>query len=308
VSKYLPTLARIAIAVVLLGATIRFAASDLSSISESIAEAALWPLLAVVGLFLLTRVTDAFYMQLLYQPAAPSLSLKGALRLVIIQGVAALAIPRFGNIAGAAWLKTVHGLGLLRFTGIHLAATLLNGATIALIGSVALFLVGTSEHATSITVILAVAVGTFILLIVLGLRLRVERGSRWRDAMADAHDGFTSLASHPSRLPAILLLQMWSMLARAARIGFALLAITTLWPDTSGVLVASSLADLATLIALTPAGLGLREAAATAAAQIAAVGLEAMLAAVLLDRIVGVGGTLVLGLPLLLKTNKHKAA
>lgn len=304
----LATIGRIALAIVLLGATIRFAAGDLSSIGSTLSKAAFWPLVGVVALFLVTRVSDALYTLMLYRPAVPSLSFGGALRLVIIQGVAALALPRFGNIAGAAWLKTVHGLGVLRFTGIHLAATLLNGATIALIGCAALLFVASSTDRSIIAITLGVAFAAFVVAIIVGARLSIARGSRWRNAFADAHEGFHSLAANRHRLPAILAMQLWAMIARAARIGFALLAVAALWPDTAGLLAAGSLADLATLIALTPAGLGLREAAATAAAAVAEVGPQPMLAAVLLDRIVGVAGTLVLGLPMLLGKPHKKAA
>lgn len=297
----LSTIARIALALVLLGATIRFAAGDLSSIGSTISNAAFWPLVGVIGLFLITRLTDALYMLLLYRPAAPTLSFGDAVRLVLIQGVAALAIPRFGNIAGAAWLKTVHGLGVLRFTGIHLAATLLNVATVASIGLVAVL---AGARSTPAAIILACAIAGALGAILLGTKLNFKRTSRLRRAAMDIHDGFFSLAAQRSRLPLVIVFQSWAMAARTARIALSVVAVAAVWPNEAGIFVTGALADLATLVALTPAGLGLREAAATATASVAAVGVEAMLAAVLLDRIVGVAGTLLLGFPLLLRPKK----
>ena len=298
---------RIALALLLLAVIIRLAAGDLATIGDSLAQAAPWPIVGVALIFLLTRLTDALYMLLLYKPGAPSLNLRGAIRLVVIQGVAALAIPRFGNVAGAAYLKTVHGLGLLRFSGIHLAASLLNGATIALIGLVFLAVVAMNnapEGSGIVAIILIIALLAFILSLALGNRFPVFGSGRLHEAVTEARAGFASLHAQQPRLGGIFALQAWSMLARSARIGLCVMAIDGVWPRTDGLLVAGSLADLATIIALTPSGLGLREAAATASATIAGINAEVMLSAVLLDRVVGVAGTLVLGLPLAI-ASKH---
>ena len=300
-------LLRFLLAIALLVATVRFAASDFANVSATLAQAACWPIVAVVFLFLLTRLTDALYMSALYRPAAPTLTFRGSLRLVIIQGVAALAIPRFGNIAGAAWLKTSHGLGILKFSGIHIAATLINAGLIAVLGFMAAWFVPQPQREPIALAILLCAFATVVLSLALISRQKIARGSRWRDALADAHEGFSSISSRPARLPAILLLQGWSMLARTARIGFSILAISAVWPNSAGLVEAGAIADLATLVALTPAGLGLREAAATATANVAGVTAEIMLAGVLLDRMIGIAGTLLLGIPLLWSSSHEKA-
>jgi uncharacterized membrane protein YbhN (UPF0104 family) len=294
-------LLRLVLGVALIVATVRLVTGDFDTIARSLENASLLPIVAVAVIFLLTRLTDALYMLLLYRPAAPTLSFAGAVRLVLIQGVAALAIPRFGNIAGAAWLKTVHGLGMLRFTGIHLAATLLNAATVASIGLVAVLAGARSAPAA---IILVCALAGSVAAILLGTKLHVQRTSRLRRAAMDVHEGFNSLAARRGRLGLVVLFQGWAMAARTARIACSIVAVAAVWPDGAGVFVAGSLADLATLVAITPAGLGLREAAATAAATVAGVGVEEMLAAVVLDRIIGVAGTLLLGFPLTLSKQK----
>jgi uncharacterized protein (TIRG00374 family) len=130
------------------------------------------------------------------------------------------------------------------------------------------------------------------------LLLRIEVGSSWQGRLAAfvrrASQSWALLAQSRDIVPRLVVLQLVTLLLRAARLQMAFSAIGQ--PvNYCGVLVASLIADLTMLVSITPMALGLREGAITYAAQLMGTTPSIALAAAVIDRLVWTVGVLVVG-------------
>jgi Mg2+-importing ATPase len=216
--------------------------------------------------------------------------------LSVLAAVPNFFVPRSGFGTLALALRARHGVPLAVSSSLVLPLAALDFIFIAATGlAVQIGVVGLDHpHAPVIALIFGVVLlaGCAGLLVRVPLRLpfgppRVRAFfERFDAAWAELRGSRRFLVRASVLLAGICALRIVRLALAFAALGYA--------PDLAGLVVASLLGDLMFLLALTPGGLGLREAAIVYCADLAGVTPDASLAAALLDRLVMMGSILVI--------------
>ena len=216
--------------------------------------------------------------------------------LSVLAAVPNFFVPRSGFGTLALALRARHGVPIAVSSSLVLPLAALDFLFIAAAGlAVQIGVVGLDHpHAP----VIAATFGVVLLAAAAGLLVRVPMRlpfgpprlraflERFDAAWARLRGSRRFIVRAGSLLAGICALRLLRLMLAFAALGFS--------PDLPGLVVASLLGDLMFLLALTPGGLGLREAAIVYCADLAGVSPDASLAAALLDRLVMMGSILLI--------------
>jgi uncharacterized membrane protein YbhN (UPF0104 family) len=173
---------------------------------------------------------------------------------------------RAGTLIVAHYLKVVHGLSYARFGSLFGIRILLTFIAIGSSGTIATLLVWANHGRLSL-----VLFGTFTtlaasatLILVSPLPERRERSGRVRRALEEASEGAIRLRTAPALGAFVLVTNLLQQATLVARFYFGTRALGNS-PPLEHLILLAPVASLASLTALTPGALGLREAAMGAA-------------------------------------------
>ncbi len=251
------------------------------------------PAMLAVILMVVTRVVDAWLLIHLFSDDSARLNFRQTIRIVTLQNLSAFVAPKSGLVAAAAILKIEHGVGLARFTGVQIASLAIKVVMTASIGVAASIGVRFGDSSNVLPASLDVLIaGLAALPLLVGIGYLIasradlsrRKGGRIRTAFCDAWLGIANLSHDRRRLAWILVLS--AVTAATKILSFLLVVYGVLGAIDSplGVVVVSSVSELGTALSLTPAGLGVREAAAGLTAVFAGLTPPLMIGIALVDR------------------------
>lgn len=247
------------------------------------------PLVAImVAAFVAARIIYALVVKLALERLRHHVGLWELYLLTHIMSYANLFLPRVGLGAPALYLKFKHNISYAVFGSLFLPALVLHVAAAGLIGLVCqAILWRTTPEIVDYRI---TALFECVLLAGLGAALiRVPIPARFQGRIAQfarrLMDAWKTLGTTWDLIGKILGLRVAFLLVNAARLyaGFRAIDVDVSF---TGVVIASLLADLSMLVAITPAGLGLREAVVAFSAHVLGVEPSAALSVAILDRLV----------------------
>lgn len=264
-----------------------------------------WPqvLCLVLALFAVNLV-NGLVLRDLVAHFGVRLRLRAWLSLTLVGSLVNLVSPvRGGAALRAVYLKRVYGVALGEVATVLVGSTVCSLAVTAALGAATIAVLGVPGGAYGWTVLLASAV--LAALLAASLRIGLPPGSALSRVprIRRASEAWRSIGRQPALLRRLL---AWNILtaslhALAFYLAFSLAGFADDWrvPVTS-----SAFARMGTIIALTPAGLGVFEAFGVLSASLAGANAAGALAGVLIVRVVGAAVTIVAGLctlPLLMR-------
>ena len=208
-----------------------------------------------------------------------------------------LLLPRTGVAGVAIYLKRRYGLRITSYLSLSVTVLLLSAVVCGLVGAfVQLALAqaagGPLRGDVLVLFLGAASLATGALMLPPGLRSALP--TRIFERLSGVHDAWQAMAGRWRALGHIMALHLAAALLRALRLQIVFAAVGVEIPY-AVVLLASLLADLATLISVTPGGLGFREAALAYAASLLGVEPSLAILAALVDRLVWSGIVIVFG-------------
>jgi len=220
-----------------------------------------------------------------------------AFMLTILISYTNLAIPRAGYGPAAVYLKRCYGIPLADFSSLFLPIIAIQLPCIGALGllcQVALAVQGGVPYDPSYSLVFGASLGIGAALPFLRLPFSDGRAGRVAGFLRRFNDSWQLLARSPRTLMVMLAAQVAVLLLRALRLDIAFSALE-FDPPFWGVFLASLLADIVFLLSVTPAALGLREAAIAYGAEAMGVSASIAVTVTILDRLVWVVGVLVVG-------------
>jgi uncharacterized membrane protein YbhN (UPF0104 family) len=216
--------------------------------------------------------------------------------LSVLAAVPNLFVPRSGFGTLALSLRARHGIPFAISSSLVLPLAALDLIVISAVGlAVQTAVVGLAHpHAPVIAAIFALVLVAGCAGLVVRVPLRMPFGPRRVRAFFERFDAAWAQLRRSRRFvvrAGSLLVGICALRLLRLMLAFGALDFS---PDLAGLVVASLLGDLMYLLALTPAALGLREAAIVYCADLAGVTPAASLAAAILDRLVMTGTILVI--------------
>lgn len=254
---------------------------------ERLGEVPPWLVIAMVAVFLLTRLLTSEVMRLALLELGHRIGHVEAMLLGFLRAYANLIIPRSGFGAAGVYLKMRHGVTLANYGSLVLPLTVLQLIVIGGtgLGTQAWLLVADQNRPSPlVATAFAVVVAAGVLGVVVPLVVPQRWSGRMGRFLAGLSASWHTLRSSRGLAWRVLLLQAATILLRAGRLQLAFWAVGAT-PDPLGVLVASLLADIMFVLSLTPGALGFREAAIVYGIRLAGVGEPVSLAAAILDRV-----------------------
>jgi len=227
----------------------------------SVLEVSVGEVAAMAALVLLTFVVASGQSFTLYRAAGVKISFVDNFLLALTAYFGNYLPMRAGTLVRARYLKAVHGLRYARFVsvnGIRMVITLVATGVMGLVGTVGVAMGGGELSVPLLSVFLAFAL-TPCTVLLLRVPERREGMGRLRRILTDAAEGFADLR----RQPIVSLVVLALTLVQHASVGcrFYIAAGATGSPPSAVVVVLlAPLAALAGFAAVTPGGIGLREA------------------------------------------------
>jgi len=243
--------------------------------------------LMILG-FVASRLIYSLVVKLALEHLRFSIGLWELYLLTHIMSYANLFLPRMGLGAPALYLKLKHNVSYAVFGSLLLPALVLHVAAAGALGLICQAVLWVANPALLDGRITAM----FVAVLLSGLAaavIRVPIPARFQGRLAQfarrLMDAWAALGSNRGLIGQILALRVAFLLVNAARlyVGFRAIGVNVPY---AGVIIASLLADLSMLVAITPAGLGLREAVVAFTAHLLGTDPAAALSAAVLDRIV----------------------
>lgn len=253
-------------------------------------------LAAVVAMSMVTRM---FSMEIYVQTLAGigcMIPRVEAFMLMMLRAYSSLLVPRSGFGTTGFYLKKRYGVRYASYTALLLPIGIVQCLVIGLLGLGIIVLLRTRYEAVSPSWVIAVF-GCSGLFASLALLIRIRLPEEWSGKLAHFVQGFSDawhdLSRNRTLLVRLVVLHTCGIVGRAFRLYLVFLSLG-LETHFLGVVVASLLADLAFIFAVTPAGLGFREAAIVFGAGLTGVTRDDALAAAFLDRLVMISTMIVL--------------
>ena len=253
---------------------------------------------AVAVLWLASRYPAAEIMRISLRALGHRIGRYEAFMLQMVQSYGNLLLPRAGIGMPALYLKLRHGTPVADLGAVQvLPMTLVQVFTIGVTGlacQAAMLTPGGAEPDRAMAVAFAVVAAACAA----PLMVPVPKGQLGRGRLgaflARLVGAWDKLGRSRALLGRVVLTQVAMLFVRALRMFVCFRAVGVQVPY-SGALAASLLADLAFIFAVTPSGLGFREAAVVYAARVVGTTGDIALAAAVLDRLVGTACTVLVG-------------
>jgi uncharacterized membrane protein YbhN (UPF0104 family) len=260
-----------------------------------------WAVLGVVALYLPARWLSAEVMRRALASLGHALAAGEVLLLTFANSYVNLVVPRAGLGMPAAYLKLRRGVPVADVSAVQLVGmTLLQATCIGLIGLACLALLPTPPAPGAVPVdgwiygvFAATAAGTLALLLC-PVRVAAHRQGKLASFVRRVLESWRRLARDARGVATILVIQAAVLLLRGARVQLCFYAIGQPVGYLPA-LAASLLADVASLVGITPSGLGFRETAIVLASGVLGTSRDLGLAAAVLDRAVTSGVVIVVG-------------
>ena len=256
------------------------------------------PLLPVIlVLYFAARSVTGEIMRFSLQRLGHHIGRLEAFMLTILVSYTNLAIPRAGYGPAALYLKRSYGIPLADFSSLFLPIIAIQLPCIGALGlfcQVALTAREGVAYDPISSLVFGASLGVGIALPFLRLPVSNERMGRIAGFLRRFSESWRLLARSPRTLAIMLAAQFVVLLLRALRLDVAFSALD-LDPSFWGVGVASLLADVVFLLSITPAALGLREAAIAYSAEAMGVPASVAVTVTILDRLVWALGVVVVG-------------
>jgi len=208
-----------------------------------------------------------------------------------------LLLPaRAGIFARGFYLHRRHGLPVGRFVAIAMASSwhMALAAAVLLLAAIAVR-GGPPDLAAFGGIVLAVLVGVAIVAVRLPENRLPRRDSRVGRFAHEAFAGMRAFRGRRGEASAVFLQNAATILVSAARLGIACAAVGQS-PSVAGVVAATALVSLSSVVALTPGNLGVKEAITASCAGLLGIDAEHALLASLVDRAVAMVVVVALGL------------
>ena len=288
---------RIVLSLIVL-ATLLYVGSHYADELHRLGDVSLWAALGIIALYLPARWLSAEVMRASLVSLGNTVGAVEIVLLTFANSYMNLVIPRAGLGMPAMYLKVRRGVPIADVSAVQIVSmTMLQTTCIGVIGLISLLLVhqayGRSVPVALYGVFAAVAIGTSALLM-----FPIRIGPHWPGKIANfAHkvtENWHRLSRDRTAVVRILLIQSIVLLLRAARLQLCFHAIGQPVGYLPA-LAASLLADVGSLISVTPGALGFRETAIVLTSSLLGATRDVGLAAALLDRVVTTGVIILIG-------------
>lgn len=256
------------------------------------------PLLPVIlALYFAARSVTGEVMRFSLQRLGHHIGRLEAFMLTILVSYTNLALPRAGYGPAALYLKRCYRVPLADFSSLFLPIIAIQLPCIGALGllcQVVLAAKGSVPYDPIYSLVFGTSLGVGVALPFVRLPISDERTGRIARFVRRFGESWQVLARSPRTLTAIVAAQLCVLALRALRLDVAFSALE-LDPSFWGVFLASLLADIVFLFSITPAALGLREAAIAYGAEAMGVSASIAVTVTILDRLVWVLGVVVVG-------------
>lgn len=253
-----------------------------------LAEASL-PIVALMfGCVALGRVGQGRTIQLLLLPLGHAMRFRDGFFISNLTGLSNLLLPRAGVGTAALYLNRRHEVPFSDYGSITVFLALLDAVATGLVGLLSLALAA-ALTAAPFDLRIALAFAGVVLGGVAATQIRMDLPARFDGRIArflrSLGTGWKKLKVHGSAMARIAAIRLLLLPLTAVRLQLAFIALGVDVPFL-GVLLAAMLGTLAQISSITPAGIGIREAAVAYAASAIGCTPATALAAAVLDRLV----------------------
>jgi len=253
-----------------------------------LAHASLPLVMAMFVCVVLARIGQARTIQILLVVLSHAVRFRDVFMASNLTGFSNLFVPRSGVGAAAFYFNRKHRVPYSDYGSLTVFLALVDAVATGIIGLASLGLV-TMATGMPFHPQIAIAFAAAVLGGIVAIRLRVDLSGWFGGWLArilqSLADGWRALSKRRSAVVRVLAIRLALLLLSALRLQLAFAALAVDVPFL-GVLLAAMLGSLAQISSITPAGIGIREAAIAFAATVVGSSPASSLAAAVLDRLV----------------------